>query len=196
MFSDQAADKLAEALGADADGFFPCPLPGHGGRARLHYESGEYWLGCCQGPKRSLGEVRGARAYGADRRLSNKEIAVWWRRLAYDHGQLEPVPVDVPEVDEGAPDEVRTARDGFALLLGLRRSDYEPEPVPFSVNFVAAWCRISRNKAARALTELRDRDVIRVVEHHRSMPLYEPGSGSTLSTAVDRRPSVRGADDQ
>jgi hypothetical protein len=172
---DDAVDRLQGGLGVDGEGYFTCPLPGHRGNARLHHEGDEVWLGCCSGRLRSLAEVRAARAYGVDRRRSNKELAAWWRRLAFDLGVVEPVAVHAPDLPEGAPREAHVARDGFLLLMGLRRIDYRPEPVAFSVNFVAAWCGLSRRLAERAIRELVDRRVIRVVGRCGRTPLYEPG---------------------
>ena len=126
---------------------------------------------------RSLAEVRAASAYGSVKRRSNKELAAWWRRLAFDLGALEPVEVEVPKPGPEASPQAREAADGFALLLGLRRTDHAAEPVAFSVRFCAAWCALSKDAAARAIRELRELDVIRVVAQHGSLALYEPGDG-------------------
>lgn len=174
---EHSIERLAERWGRVSDGSLPCPVPGHSGRAHLVEDDGELRLGCCQGPARSLAEVRAAIAYRDDKRRTNKELAVWWRRLAFELEVIAPVEVDVPAVGDSRRPELTTARDGFALLLGLRRFDYPPEPVAYAVRFCAAWCQLTNGVAAQALRELRDRDVIRVVQQHGRTLLYEPGVG-------------------
>jgi hypothetical protein len=148
-------------------------------------EDHEVWLGCCRGHRRSLAEVRAAVAYGVDERRSNKELVVWWRRLAWELRCLKPLKIGLPELKPDAPAAVHQARGGFALLVGLRRVDYRAEPVPFSVRFSAAWCHLSKSAAHDAIRELRKLDVIRVVAGHGSLPLYEPGKGE-ISSSPDR----------
>ena len=170
--ADAAVDRLVTTWGLAADGYFPCPLPGHQGRAFLR---GNHRIGCCHGRERSLAEVWAAIAYGADDLRSNIELAVWWRRLAYDLDALEPAPVTLPDLPQDAPPAAKSAREGFALVVGLRRVDRAPRPVAYSVRFTAAWCRLSHGEAASALRVLRDARVIQEVGRAGRVPLYEPG---------------------
>lgn len=180
-FTDAAVERLQRRWEASDDGSFNCPIPEHAGRSTLALdEDGGYVLDCCRGRQRSLAEVRAARAYGIDRLRSNIELAIWWRRLAHELGTFEPAPVEVPDVWAGALANVRAARDGFALLLGLRRADYPDRPVPFSARFAAAWCGLSKDEANRAIRDLLARSVIVEVDRQGRIRLYEPGSRSKV----------------
>lgn len=173
----EGIERLAAIWGRGDDGYFACPIPGHEGRALLIGETGEAELGCCTGRRRSLAEVRAAIAYGVDGLRSNKELAAWWRRLAYELGCLDPVPVDLPPPPAGSTEAEIRVRAGFQLLVSLRRSDHPPEPVAFSVRFGAAWCGLPKNATAVAIRRLRQLDVITVAAQHGSLLLYEPGRG-------------------
>jgi len=127
--------QLGEIFGQDSFGCFACPIPGHGGDQSRFHADGDTWLLCeCHDKprERSLGEVWAARAYGRDLYLHDQEQAVWWRRLAYDLGSLEPVEVVAPELPSEAPPELHHVRNGFRLLCGLR-TNFPEVPVPFSV---------------------------------------------------------------
>jgi hypothetical protein len=71
----EAVAKLMNAFGAGDDDRFPCPIPGHTGRASLVFEDGDWWLQCCLGRKRSPAEAVAVKRYGRDRMLSNIELA-------------------------------------------------------------------------------------------------------------------------
>jgi hypothetical protein len=140
-------EVLGKLWGEDAFGTFPCPWPGHEAPASFASEDGIYMLACCSGHRRSLAEVWAARAYKRPvYHLSNIELATWWRRLAYDLGSLQPVAVQAPSLPPDAPAALHHARNGFLLLLGLRRVDHPPGPAAFSVRFAAACaaCRCAR----------------------------------------------------
>jgi hypothetical protein len=119
---------------------------------------------CCRGRWRALGEVRAAQAYGVDRRLTNIEVAVWTRRLAYELGCFQPVPVPLAALDADMPSFAHRVLDGFALLIGLRWKDYAERPVPYTVRFAAAWCGVGHRQAHVAISLLRDSGVIREVD--------------------------------
>lgn len=175
-FSEEALQRLAKKWGAGEDGYFPCPLPGHDGRALLVSDDrGDAALGCCTGRTRSLAEVRAAEAYGDTRLRSNIELATWRRRLAWELGEMQPIEVELPPCPEGAPAPAHTMRQGFALLVGLRRVDYEPRPVAYSIRFAAAWCGLSHGSAATGLRILREAGVIREAGRAGRVPLYLPG---------------------
>jgi hypothetical protein len=95
-------------------------------------------LRCCRGRLRSLAEAWASRAYGEDKFLSNIELAIWWRRLAHDLGALQPVEVEIRALPADTPPALHRVRNGFVLLVGLRRVDHPPRPVAFSVRFAAA----------------------------------------------------------
>jgi hypothetical protein len=173
---DEAAiARLEQRWGADSDGAFSCPIPGHSKLARLALRDGEFLLACCQGPERSLGEVRAAEAYGQDERRKNIEIATWYRRLAYELGGFPPVGVKLPPLPAAVPPYVERARRGFELLAGLRWADYQPRALPFAVRFCAAWCDLSHHQASQALLCLRESGVLREAELQGKLRLYLPG---------------------
>jgi hypothetical protein len=144
------------------------------------------WVGCCGGRKRSLAEVWAAGRYGVDEKRSNKELATWWRRLAYELGVLSPVDVAAPALGCDAPETVRRVWDGFLLLIGLRRTDGPGGPVAFAVRFAAAWCGTPKNATHRAIQSLTERGHMVVVSHAGRLPLYLP---ATVGDASD--PSAR-----
>ncbi len=154
QLGQRVATWLEKRWLADDLGTFRCPLPGHGGTARLVDQEGDLRLGCCLGRWRSVGEVFSAEAYGLDRLRTNIEIATWTRRLAYEAGVFEPLAVPVPELPEEASEAAHLVRDGFVVLIGLRWKDGPHRPVAFSVRFCAAWCQMSHKNAYTAITEL------------------------------------------
>ena len=172
---------------ADSHGSFPCPIPGHHGRARLIDYEGDLRLGCCTGRWRSLGEARAAEAYGRDvYRPSNIEIATWTRRLAHEAGAFRPLHVLVPELAAEAPPAVHVAREGFALLVGLRWQDGPHRPVAYAVRFSAAWCGISHWHAQTGLASLIRLNVIREAGRVRRVRLYLPGEPLVAALCAER----------
>lgn len=166
---------------ADPDtGSFVCPLPGHERTGRLGTPpddpDGDVRLLCCGGRWRSLGEVRAAEAYGIDGLRSNIEAAVWLRRLAHEVGGFDLAPVYIPQLPPDAPLAARLARDGFALLIGLRWADLAPRPVAFSVRFCAAWCGLPSFRAAHeAISYLIESGVVREAGTVGRARLFMPG---------------------
>ena len=178
-FGTDFALRLERRWGADEQGSFPCPLPGHPGRARLGTPTDEGDVGLrvlcnCQGRWRSLGEVRANQAYGADVLRSNIEIAIWTRRLAYELECFEPVAVPLAYLPADAPSHAVEARRGFQLLVGLRWADRAPRPVAYSVRFCAAWCSLTHAEAALGVRALIEHEVITVVGKQGRIRLYEP----------------------
>lgn len=172
----RAADRLRTWFGGEP-GHLACPLPGHSGRAEIDVspdEGGDLRLLCCRGRSRSLGEVRAAMAYGADRLRTNIEIATWTRRLAYEAGLFAPLPVQVPALDD-ADEILERARAGFELLVGLRWADGARRPVAWSVRFSAAWCGLTFREAHAAITGLREAGVIVETGRVGRCRLYLPG---------------------
>lgn len=192
-----AHDVLERLWGAGPDGSMPCPLPGHSGSARLVVPENDHdrdlRLWCCRGRWRSLGETRAAIAFGTDDGgraydkggKSNRQLAIWTRRLAYEVGVFAPLSVPLPPLPPDAPEsEVRT-REGFALLVGIRWADGPVGPVGFSVRFAEAWCGLpSRRAASTAIAALVDRGVLLSAGEDeegprhfgRGLRLYLPGS--------------------
>jgi len=187
-------EPLDRYFGADVEtGRFGCPLPGHSGTAQLNtlpVDEDAYQdlrLLCCRGLWRSLGLVRAAQAYGDDGRRSNVEIATWLRRLLYDAGCLEPIPISLPDLPSETRAHVRIARAGFELLVGLRWLDGEHQPLPFTVRFCRAWCGLTQRPAQLAIKELQRLGVVEQVGQfgagRRRMPLYLPGNGQRIRAA-------------
>jgi hypothetical protein len=178
-FTEALLWKLAIRWGSTGSGRFVCPL--HGGEAEFGTnDRGEPALACCKGRWRSLGEVRAVLGYGYDRRpggrpRSNKELAAWNRRLAWELGGFEPVAVSVPTPPAGSPGSVTKAAVGFALLCGLRWADWKREPVTYSMRFAVAWCGISHREAQAALKALEEVEAIRHVGNVGRCRLWEPG---------------------
>ncbi len=124
-----------------------------------------------------------AKVSGRQRRLSGPELAVWKLDLLRAAGLIEPVPVDLPDLPEGASEAARTLRRRFAVLLGLRRLRGDgDDPAPFTKRFAADWCGLSESTALRALGELlRAGVIVKAGEHpsrHGRSPaaLYLPGT--------------------
>jgi hypothetical protein len=189
---DESVDALRRKLGADSDGTLICPLPGHSGRAFIDAspdgndsDPGEPRLLCCGGRWRSLGEVRAAIGYGHDRLRTNIEIATWTRRLGFEVGAFTPLQVQPPSLHGEAPDIALRARDGFALLIGLRWADGPHRPVAWSVRFTAAWCELTLREARRANIQLVEAHVIVEVGRVGRTPLFLPGRHRPLHIIHD-----------
>jgi hypothetical protein len=158
---EKAGEALLRLWAADSSGAMPCPIPGHDGVGRLvRDDAQELRLRCCRGRWRSIGEVRAARAYGEDRQRTNIEIATWLRRLAHELGVFKFEPVPLPELTADGTPQAHRAREGFALLIGLRWADGPHRPVPFSVRFCAAWCSLPIRAANEAIRELLEQGVL------------------------------------
>jgi hypothetical protein len=199
-WGEDALASLALSWGAGADGSFQCPLPGHEGRATIGVpddgrNAGEPRLRCCRGRWRSLGETRAAIAYGEDRKRSNIEIATWTRRLAAEHRAFSPVDVSLPPLTAGSvPPSAQRARDGFALLVGLRWADGEPRPVAWSVRFSCAWCGFAIETARKTTEILIAERVIVEAERRGALRLFLPGRPPAAHAVTDRNGSSnRGA---
>lgn len=167
-------------LGADEEGRFSCPLPGHDGHAFVDLApddlgGDEPRLLCCRGRWRSLGEMRACMAYGVDTVRSNIELATWTRRLAYEVGAFAPLAVAVPALAPGADERTIGARAGFTLLVGLRWADGEHRAVAWSVRFAAAWCPLTHREAHRATRALIEGAVIVEAGRIGRVRLYLPG---------------------
>jgi hypothetical protein len=116
-----------------------------------------------------------AEAYGVDTQRKNIEIAVWNRRLAHEAGAFAARDVELPPLPTGRSEVAQRAREGFALLIGLRWADHSERPVAFSIRFCAAWCNLSRAEAHEAIRELRVCGVIVEVDRRGKLPLFMPG---------------------
>lgn len=178
-WGSEGVRRVEERWKADETGRFPCPLPGHEGRAFIDYAPqdprDEPRLLCCRNRWRSLGEVRAAQGYGADALRTNIEVATWTRLLAWEAVCFEPAPVYVPELPGEAPAATRRVREAFALLLGLRWADYERRPVAYSIRFAAAWAGVSFRQAREGIAELLELGVIREAGRVGRVRLYLPG---------------------
>ena len=117
---------------------------------------------------------------------TNIEIMVWNRRLAYECGAFAPLQIPLPDLPDDASPEAQRARDGFALLVGLRWADYRQRPVSFAVRFVAAWCGLTFRQARAAINELTAHGVIRQAGKSGRTPLYEPGRPIVAGLLADR----------
>jgi hypothetical protein len=69
----------------------------------------------------------------------NVQAAIWYLRAWYECQLITPVEVPLHEPERESPD-MRAAREGFALLVGLRWLVYPGQSVAFSRRFAAAWC--------------------------------------------------------
>jgi hypothetical protein len=154
---------------------------------------------CCRSRWRSLGEVRAAEAYDEDRMRSNIELATWTRRLAHELGGFAPADVALPAVPENSPAHLRSARDGFRLLVALRWADGPHRPVAWSVRFASAWCDLTFRQAREANYGLQERGVIRPAGRIGRARLFLPGRAAlTLvdtSSAADLARAERFAND-
>jgi len=171
---------IERRFGADNDGQFACPVPGHSGRARIDTpDEGPEWearLFCCTGRWRSLGEVRAAIAYGTDGKRSNIQLATWTRLLAHEIGAFAPYRITLPELPPDAGPLAQRAREGFGLLFGLRWADGEHRPVAWSVRFAVAWCGFGQRDAQLATRTLRETGVVIESGRIHQVRLYLPGA--------------------
>lgn len=177
-------DLHVEGLETDGrTGSFRCVLPGHGDcspSASLfltdggevmyrdwHMTSGAEWY--------TLPEVCASIAYGKAVKLGRPEHATWRIRLLVKAGILQPYPVALNPLPEGAPGTVKKCHSGFRFLLGCKWR-YKPNaPTPFSRKFAAAWCGISESSAQTAIHELQNTyKIIRIVDQHGFLRLWLP----------------------
>ena len=168
---------LEEHWHADGQGSFACPIPGHKGTARLIHYEGDLRLGCCTGRWRSLGEVFAAEAYRRDFKATQIQIAAWTRRLAYEAGTFRPLDVAVPELPPDASNAARRAREGFALLIGLRSRVGEHGQSRSPCGSAPPGARWDIQVRRRRSPELRARNVIFEADRRGQVLLYLPASG-------------------
>jgi hypothetical protein len=149
------AAELAQGVfggaGIELGESFSCPLPGHDGQASMWLdERTRLWKLCCWCKKRRggrqeywrLADVRAARASRVVRWLADFSASVWYRRLWFEVGVLEPAPFELPPL-EGASGVVTAMRVGLALLFRLRWITNPGEPVTFARSFAPVWCEES-----------------------------------------------------
>jgi hypothetical protein len=89
------------------------------------------------------------------------ELAVWKLRLCFEAGYLEPIWLDLPDVEAG----LEPLWSGLRLLLGLRWRISPGSPTPFSAGFAAAWCGVSKRQAHEGTRELVRRGLLRLHGH-------------------------------
>lgn len=146
---------------------FPCPVPGHGGRAWLYRHAEQYAIKiacwCVSGTRRpdhwSPGDIRAFRAYQTPRELSRIERAIWLRRLFHESGQLTAADIKLPLLPNATVAHERV-RGGFALLVGLRWIDFHGQPVTYGKSFAAVWAGVAASTAAIALARMKQHGVI------------------------------------
>ena len=154
-------------------------------------QSGVWKLRCwCHDKWWTLAEVRAATAYGATRRLTNIERAVWYALLAYEAGLLAPLPIVLPPLAADATAETRRVTDGFALLVGLRWLTHHGQPVPYTLDFAAAWSGVTKYAARNALNSaLASRTITQadeLVAGARRTRLFLPGDHPDASGRTNR----------
>jgi hypothetical protein len=208
--TDAAAAARALGMTLDEHDSAACPLPEHSGVAWLvttysKPHDGELTLVCdCHGVDsvfpgdswrssfgRSLADAYMAVRSGTtlDRENTAQRGRFVWRLLLLGAaGVVEPEPIDLAALPEHAEDAVKTARDLFALLAGLRTTlaaciREAPLPMPFSEDVVRRYCRLPGGRAPRSvIDQLTGSGVIEAVGkaprqqgQRRSAFLYEPG---------------------
>jgi hypothetical protein len=107
----------------------------------------------------------------------------------HEAGGIEPVPVWLPPLPEGAPPGVRCVYEFYELVYGLRSWAADDRPVPFACGWVAKKLGIPKTTAWRALKVLVGAGVL---EHAGQMPargkrgtdLYSPVSTAAEESKV------------
>jgi Bifunctional DNA primase/polymerase, N-terminal len=193
LLRDRATmEACAACVGWRADGSnFACPLPGH---AEANPSASLYWndngeLVFRDWHRRSgkefwtLSEVYAARvsgrlvtdADGLARTLAAASMATWSLRLLIVAKRLEPYPVALPPLLDGAPASVARLYDGLQLLFGGKWA-YEPgQPTMFTRSFAMDWCGIGEKTAWVGTRWLLQRQIIVPAGKHQGRPLYLPG---------------------
>lgn len=92
--------------------------------------------------------------------------------LRADLGLIEPVRVDLPDVELG--EHATKAADLFRRLYGAQLAAGFPDPGAMSVRLVAEWCGCSKDAAHEAIRELVDRGVLERAGKVRRSILYRP----------------------
>lgn len=165
---------------------FRCPMPRHDDRrpsATLVRGFDEIfrvrcWAGCAGDAPLTLAEVAASRAAGDAVRLRGPSQARWYRRLEADAALVAVEKPPMPGLPSNAPEPVRRVAEGFAFLVGVRRSlDAEDRGTPFGRKFAAAWCGVTEKQARDATIALKDLDVIRPIGKDGPMILWTPGTG-------------------
>jgi hypothetical protein len=129
------------------------------------------WLRLC--------DVRAALATEKVRWLGNGVAALWYLRLWYDAGLVEPAPVPLPGLPDRASVELSLTAEGFRLLVGLRAL-IDGKPTPYSDRLVNPWCGLRGRRGPYRRNDLLRLGVIQKVDERprggmRPMPLYRPG---------------------
>jgi hypothetical protein len=110
-------------------------------------------------------------------------------------GKFEPVPVELPELPEGAKVPVQTVAEFFKLVVGLRLAAGDDREVPFAGRWVAAKVGLPHKTVARALNDLAASGVLVPAGEmpgragSRGTSLFAPGK-VRVAEVVPLRPSV------
>ena len=78
----------------------------------------------------------------------------WGVRLLVEAGVLKLPAIETPLLPGDAPSAARRVFQGFIELLGVRRLVSDREPPPFTWNFAARWCGITKREAGDGMTWL------------------------------------------
>lgn len=137
----------------------------------------------------TLAAVRAAIAYRKTVALSNIERAVWYRRLWAEAGLIRPLAVALPPLPSDATKPTRQAIRGFAILTGLRWLTYYGQPVPYTLDFAAAWSSVSKREARIAVNQALESGTIRQVDElvagARHTRLFLPGAHPDATRRTD-----------
>lgn len=160
---------------------FRCVLPGHEERrpsASLFVEPRRQtvvYRDWHTGVWYTLTDVYAAQISGQARKLRGPEHARWKLRLLVELGFLSPAHVVMPPLPADAPACARAVYDGLQVLLACRWAREPGEPTPFTAEFGAAWCGLSRSQFERGKSWLIDRKLIQPAGAYGRMRLWLPG---------------------
>ena len=125
---------------------------------------------------RTIPDLYFRKVSGQDTALSHGGYAVWGLRLLSEIGAITLPAVDVPDLPDKAPNNVKHLWERFVLLLRCREF-YLPGQcgAPFSYGFATAWCGLpDKVYAARGIRWLQKHQVLATLpkEEKRDATLY------------------------
>lgn len=150
---------------------FPCPAPWHrGADAHFFRDDGPSgtgnWKVACSCPEagrsnrfHSLAEMH-AYLLGAKQKPGKLERVVFYRRLWRDAGVIELNPWPLPPLTEDASADLRRLREGFALLLTIRRLDDPKVAVAMTGRFGQLWTGVSEELIKPLRNDLAKRGIL------------------------------------
>lgn len=120
-------------------------------------------------------------------RLNASSYLTWSLRLLIDAGVLPPAVIKAPKLKGEVTFYEKTVYEGFQSLLATKWIRTDKAPTPFTWEFAAAWCGISKAHVSQAMKELLAKGYIRGTgDFAKNAALFTLGTRSLINRHLRR----------